>query len=209
MRSDRSARRGGHAARRGNASGSACRSGRPGPGMPRPTDCARARRTLRSRGAAGEARQIERVALELDDGRDRSCRSPAAARCRSISIRNVPRAGFDDLAVFGQRGDALVRIAPVVDEDAEQLPVGAPLADVEREAALDRDEAAGLHDVDDEIRLHLGGPVAQFAQALRRQIGADAERPAPRPPASWSGTAGRCATATCRRRSSRRFRNRC
>ena len=45
---------------------------------------------------------------------------------------------LDDLAVFGERGDALVRVAAVVDEDAEQLAVGAPLADVEREAALDR-----------------------------------------------------------------------
>ena len=54
-----------------------------------------------------------------------------------ISTRNVPRPGLDDLAIFGERGHAFLGIAPVVDEDAEQLPVGAPLADVEGQAALD------------------------------------------------------------------------
>ena len=86
-----------------------------------------------------------------------------------------PAPCLDDLAIFGKRSDTLVRIAAIVDEDADELPIGAPLANVEREAALDREEAARLNNVDDEIRLHLRGPIAQRAQPGRRQIGAHAE----------------------------------
>ena len=78
-----------------------------------------------------------------------------------------------DLALLGDDGDALLGIAPVVDEDADQQAVGPALADVEGEAPLDRGEAAGLHDVGDEIGAHLGRPVAQLAQAHGRDIGAD------------------------------------
>ena len=76
--------------------------------------------------------------------------------------------------MLGEDGDALLRIAAVVQQQADEQAVGAALADVEGEARLDGDEAAGLHDVADEVGAHLGQPAAQHAQAFRRDIGADA-----------------------------------
>ena len=70
-------------------------------------------------------------------------------------------------------GDALRRIALVVEEDAGELAVAAPLADAHGDAALDRDEAAGLHQIGHHVGAHLGQPIAQHAQALGREIGAD------------------------------------
>ena len=85
----------------------------------------------------------------------------------------MPLVVVEQFADLGENGDALGRIAPVVEEDAEQLPVVAPLADVDGDAAFDRGEAAGLHDVAHDIGAHFGEPVAQHAQALGREIGAD------------------------------------
>ena len=48
-------------------------------------------------------------------------------------------------------------------EHAEQLSIGPPFADVKRQPAFDGHEAARLHDVDDEVGLHFGRPVAQLA----------------------------------------------
>ena len=77
------------------------------------------------------------------------------------------------LAGLRQHGDALGRIAPVVEENAEQLAVAAPFADMDGDAVFDRGETARLHDGAHHIGAHLGEPVAQHAQALRREIGAD------------------------------------
>ena len=77
------------------------------------------------------------------------------------------------LAELGHDGDALRGIAAVVHQQADQQAVRPALADVEGEALFDRGEAAGLHDVADEIGAHLGDPAAQQPQTFRREIGAD------------------------------------
>ena len=81
---------------------------------------------------------------------------------------------LEDLALLGENRHAVLGIALVVDEDAEQLAVRPPLADVQHQAAFDAGEAAGLNDVADEIGADLGRPVPQLAQAPGREI--DAER---------------------------------
>src|SRR5207244_10484997 len=52
-------------------------------------------------------------------------------------------------------------------------PVRAPLANVEREIGFELAEAAGLHDVGDEIGANLGRPAPQLAQPPRRDVDAD------------------------------------
>ena len=64
----------------------------------------------------------------------------------------------DDGALLGEEGRALLRVAAVIDEHAEQHAVRLPLADMEDEAALEAVEAAGLHDVGDEVGAHFVRP---------------------------------------------------
>ena len=102
---------------------------------------------------------------------------PLSTRCTlpSISIRNVPRpvstispySASEVTRSFGSRRSSM------------KMPSSWPSARRSRmwnvsPRSIDS-EAARLHDVDDEIRLHLGRPVAQLAQAGRREIGAHAE----------------------------------
>ena len=54
----------------------------------------------------------------------------------------------------------LLRIAPVVDEYADQESVRPPVGDVEGEIAAHRGEAAGLHDIGENVGAHLRAPVA-------------------------------------------------
>ena len=68
----------------------------------------------------------------------------------------------------------LLRIAPVVDEYADQEAVRPPIGNVEGEIAAHRGEAAGLHDIGKNIGAHLRAPIAQRTQAHRRDIGGDA-----------------------------------
>src|SRR5262249_3267399 len=79
-----------------------------------------------------------------------------------------------DVALLGQDGRSLLRVALVVDEDAEQLSSGASLANVQREPLFQFDETARLYDVGDKIGANFGCPPPQFAQSPRRDI--DAKR---------------------------------
>src|SRR5262249_15003249 len=78
-----------------------------------------------------------------------------------------------DVALLGQDGRSLFRVALVVYEDAEQLPSGAPLANVQREPLFQFDETARLYDVGDKVGANFGGPAVQLAQPTRRDIDAD------------------------------------
>ena len=68
--------------------------------------------------------------------RDRVVRSRAAGRCRSRSTRKVPRSFFTMLPCSARMRDAFLRVALIVDEDAEQLTVRLPLADMQRQLRL-------------------------------------------------------------------------
>ena len=98
-----------------------------------------------------------------------------------------------DLALLGEIGGVLLGIAPVVDENADQEAVRPPVGDVEGEIAADGGEAAGLHDIGENIGAHLRRPIAQFAQAARRDIGGDRRRPGAkrRAPAARNGRTSR------------------
>ena len=65
---------------------------------------------------------------------------------------------FHDLALLGQNGRPLLGVALVVDQDAEQLSVGAPPANVQRDPLFQLDETTGLHDVGDKIGVNFGCP---------------------------------------------------
>src|SRR5260370_20450445 len=80
---------------------------------------------------------------------------------------------FYDVALLGQDGRALLRITLVVDEDPQQLSIGAPLANVQRKSLLQFDETAGLHDVGDQIGTNFRGPAPQLAQSPRRDVDTD------------------------------------
>jgi hypothetical protein len=61
-----------------------------------------------------------------------------------------------------------VRIAPVIEEYADEKAVGLPVGDVEGEVAAHGSEAAGLHDVGENVRADLRRPLAQHTQAEGR-----------------------------------------
>ena len=62
---------------------------------------------------------------------------------------------FDDLALLGEVGGVLLRIAGVVDENAEQKAIRPPVGDVEGEIATHGRETAGLHDIGQNVGAHL------------------------------------------------------
>src|SRR5215212_2080314 len=97
--------------------------------------------------SAGKTRQVERVAFEFDNGGIRA----AALHALHAAVdqhEECSAAGFDDLAIFGERGRPLVRIASVIDKNPEQLPVAAALTDMQSQAPLDVDETPRLDNVD-------------------------------------------------------------
>ena len=151
-----------HAIRRGIGPAAAWTADRCGPADEQFPEVALARRVV-----DGLRSRLRRTAT----GRTRSGRTAtiagsrwsarAAARCRSRSTRNVPCSFFEDLALLGEDGDALLRVAPVVDEDAEQLPVRAALADVEGEAAVDGVKRPGCTMLLTQVGAHLGRPAPQ------------------------------------------------
>ena len=110
---------------------------------------------------------------------------------------------FDDLALLREVGGAFVRIAAVVDEYADEKAVGLAVGDMEGEIAAHGGEAAGLHDIGENVGADLRRPLAQRAQAARRAPSRDEgnqKRDDQRRP---QGTAGAAARATHRRHSSR------
>ena len=128
-------------------------------------------------------REIERIALEIHDRRILLLEGAFLALLALDDFQPMHAAGLEheegaalvlhDRALLGQEGRALLRIAPVVDEHAEQHAVGMPFADVKTQPALEAVEAAGLHDVADQVGAHLVGPVVERLHAERTEPGAD------------------------------------
>ena len=97
----------------------------------------------------------------------RGSRWPASRPLNAAAFQHQERAVvvLHDLALLGEIGGVLVGIAAIVDEDADQQAVRPPVGDVEGEIAADCGEAAGLHDIGEDVGAHLRAPVAQFAQS--------------------------------------------
>ena len=122
--------------------------------------------------SAGELRQVEGVAIENDHvGIALLCLVPLDAAI--FQNQEAAVCVLHHLAALGNDGDALRGIAAVVHQQAHQKTVGPAFTDVESEALFDRGEAAGLHDVADQIGAHLGDPPAQHPKTFRRDKGAD------------------------------------
>ena len=100
---------------------------------------------------------------------------PASKRSRlpSSRIRNEPLSFFSDRAVVGDDGDALLRIAAVVDEDAGEHAAGLPLANADGQVLVELGEAAGLQDVGQHVGGDFGIPLLEAAHAVGREIGGD------------------------------------
>ena len=79
-----------------------------------------------------------------------------------INPRGDRRYRLGDLHRFLAASDAS-GIAPVVEENSEQLAVISAFANMERYAALDRGEAARLNDGADDLGVHLGDPVTHHS----------------------------------------------
>src|SRR5262245_35644241 len=94
---------------------------------------------------AREARQVEGVALERHDG---GIALVDLAALNAPALEHEERAAvvFQDIAALGEEGGALLGVTAIVDKDAHQLAVRPAVADVERQAAFDGAEAAGLDD---------------------------------------------------------------
>ncbi len=96
----------------------------------------------------------------------------AVRRCRlPLPSRRTSRARSRRFRRARRGGCFFLRVALVVDEEAKQLAILQPLAQMKYEAAFNRDEAPGLNDVGDEVGAHLRGPLPEFLQALWREIG--------------------------------------
>ena len=103
-------------------------------------------------------RQVEGVVLEPDDDRIAACRphagerrrSPAAGRCRARWSADRPARRRSLPRSFGSRWSSTMM--------PEQLAVRLALADVQRQLAVDDDEAAGLHVAGDDFGAHLRSP---------------------------------------------------
>ncbi len=122
--------------------------------------------------AAGELREVKCVSIERHHGR---IPLSGLVPLHDAFLKNQKRSAIvvQQLADLGKNRDALVRIAPIVKENAGELSVWAPLANVDGDAVFDRGEAAWLYDAAHDVGTHFGQPVAQHAQPLRREICAD------------------------------------
>ena len=76
-----------------------------------------------------------------------------------------------DLALLSKVSGWFIGIASIVDEYTDEQAVRPPVCDVEGEIAAHGGEAAGLHDIGEDVRAHLLTPVVQLAQAAWRDIG--------------------------------------
>ena len=115
--------------------------------------------------ALREFRHVERVAAE------RHQRGVALADLESLEVavledqeRTV--VGLQHRAVVGDDGDALLRIAAVVDEDAAEHAAGLPFADPDGQVLVELGEAAGLQDVGQHVGGDLGVPLLDPAHAV-------------------------------------------
>jgi hypothetical protein len=127
--------------------------------------------------AGGETRKIESVSVEQHDG-GIALADFVPLHAAVLEHEEGAAIVLQDISVLGEEGHALLRLALVVHEDSEHVPVRLPFADMHRELArLERDEAARLHDVAHEVGMNFGCPAPQVAQTLGRQIDADKGNP--------------------------------
>jgi len=121
----------------------------------------------------GEFRQIEGVSIELDDiGISVSDLLSLHAAVREQKVgAGIP--GYD-VALLGEERHPFLRIAFIIDENAEQLSVRQSFADVQGQSARrEGNKAARLHDPGDEVGANLVDPLSKLAQALGRHIRGD------------------------------------
>ena len=127
------------------------------------------RREGRQRPGATEGRHVEGIGFELDD-RHRSLLDRALLdRAVAHHEKRAKRVLQDD-ALAGDIDRALRLVALVLDEDALERPVRAPLADVEHEIIADRHEGAFLDEARDEIGVDVGDHLARRLQRARHEI---------------------------------------
>src|SRR5204863_8321532 len=67
-------------------------------------------------------------------------------------------------AVVGDDAVALLGIAPVINENADQAPAGLPFPHEDRQSDVERLEAAGLQDVGDNVSGYFSVPLFQPSQ---------------------------------------------
>ena len=120
----------------------------------------------------GEPRQVESITVEQHD---RGIALASLVPLHGAVLKHEEQAALVlyDVALLGEDACSLLRVALVVDEDPEQLSVGAPFANVEGEPLFKLGEAARLHDVRNEIGANLGRPTPQLAQPPWRNVDAD------------------------------------
>src|SRR5262249_59826621 len=90
--------------------------------------------------------QVKPIAVEQHERRI-TLSSLMALHAAVLQHQEYTAIVFYDVAFLGQDGRALLRITLVIDEDPQQLSIGAPLTYVQRKSLLQLDETAGLHDV--------------------------------------------------------------
>ena len=123
---------------------------------------------------AADLAHVERVLLEHDQGRI----APACLEALQVAVfQDQERAivVLQDCAALGDDRDTLLRIAPVVDENSDQQPLGLPFAHPQGEVALDLDEFAGLQHVAEHVGRNLALPGLEPAQAVRGHVSRDDE----------------------------------
>ena len=123
-------------------------------------------------GAAGELGKIEGVTVEAHH------RGVAFIRLlplhQAVLQDEETRAiAVDQFALLREQGHPLLRIALIVDHDAQQITVRPALPQTDGHAIAQGHETSGLQDVRDDVGADFREPIAQHAQALGREIRAD------------------------------------
>src|ERR1700733_14033116 len=85
----------------------------------------------------------------------------------------LPLFVFHHRAMVGDDADALLRIAAVVNENAEDLATGLPFPNPDDEILVKLRETAGLQNIGQDVRGDLGAPSVGAPHALRSQIEPD------------------------------------
>ncbi len=80
---------------------------------------------------------------------------------------------FQDRSMVGDDADAFLRIAAVIDEDADQQAARAAFANPHRQVLVELGETSGLQDVGEHVRGDVRIPLLEAPHAVRSQIGSD------------------------------------